>query len=146
MENAQEIERLIAEIEASADPATRTGVRQLVEAILEFHGAGLARMVELAGEDVVRTFARDDLAAALLLLYELHPESFETRVQRAIDRLQGVELLGIADSVVRVKSTAPREVIEQALYAAAPEVAAIEIEGEPRASSSFVPLEALFSR
>jgi hypothetical protein len=146
MENVQDIERLITEIEATADPATRTGVRQLVEAILEFHGAGIARMAELAGEGVVRSFARDDLAGALLLLYGLHPESFETRVQRAIDRLQGAELVGIADSVVRVKGTASREAIEQALYAAAPEVAAIEIEGEPRASSTFVPLEALFSR
>ena len=79
MENVQDIERLITEIEATADPATRTGVRQLVEAILEFHGSGLARMVELAGEGVVRSFARDDLASALLLLYGLHPESFEAR-------------------------------------------------------------------
>jgi hypothetical protein len=146
MENVQDIERLIGEIEASADPATRTGVRQLVEAILEFHGAGIARMVELAGEGVVRSFARDDLAGALLLLYGLHPEGFETRVQRALDRVQGVELVGIVDFVVRVKGTAPREAIEQALYAAAPEVAAIEIEGESRASSSFVPVEALLSQ
>jgi hypothetical protein len=146
MEHAQEIERLIAELEATADPATRKGVRQLVEAILEFHGAGLTRMVELAGEPVVRSFARDELAAALLLLYGLHPESFEARVQRALDKVQGVELVGIADSMVRVKGSATRETIEQALFAAAPEVTAIEIDGEKQATSSFVPLEALLIR
>ncbi len=145
MEHVQEIERLIAEIEASADPATRAGVRQLVEAILEFHGEALGRIVELSGEGLVRSFARDDLAAALLLLYGLHPESFEIRVQRAIDKLQGLELVGTADFVVRVKGGVPRDVIEAALYAAAPDIEAIEIEGGP-ASSSFVPLEALTSR
>ena len=120
-------------------------MRQLLTAVLEFHGAGLARMVELSGEGAVRSFAHDDLAAGLLLLYGLHPDTFEVRVRRAVDKLRGVELLGISDSVVRVKSSASRETIEQAIFAMAPEAAAIEIEGAA-ASSSFVPLEALISR
>src|SRR5581483_10015635 len=110
-------------IEATADPGTKAQVRRLVEGILEFHGEGLARILELSGESLVRTLARDELVSALLLLYGLHPEGFEARVRRAVDKLQGVELIGIADFVVRVKSTAPRQVVEQALYAAAPEIA-----------------------
>jgi hypothetical protein len=45
-----------------------------------------------------------------------------------------------------VKGNAPREAIEQALYAAAPEVEAIEIEAPTSASPSFVPLEAIIGR
>ena len=146
LKHIQQIERLIREIEASADPATKAGVRKLVEAILEFHGAALSRMLELSGDGLARTFARDDLAASLLLLYGLHPEEFETRVQRAVDRLQGVDLLSISGFVVRVKGDAPRPVIEQALYAAAPEIAEEEIEGARAAVPSFVPLEALLGR
>jgi hypothetical protein len=144
VEHIQEIERTIREIEATADPNTKAGVRRLVEGILEFHGEALSRILELSGETLVRTLARDELVAALLLLYGLHPDDFETRVRRAIDKLQGVELLEIADFSVRLKTTAPRASIEQALYAAAPEITAIESDG-PAAAAAFVPLEALFS-
>jgi hypothetical protein len=145
MEHIQEIERLICQIEESADPGTKAGVRELVQAILEFHGAGLNRIVELSGEQQVREFARDEAVAPLFLLYGLHPETLEARVRRAVDKLQGVDLTSIEDGVVRLKSDVSREAIEQALYAAAPEIVAVEIE-TTAASSSFVPLEALFSR
>jgi hypothetical protein len=144
VDHIKEIERIILDIETTADPRTVAEVRRLVEAILEFHGEAIGRMLELAGEPMVRTFAREEAVSALLLLYGYHPENFEARVQRAIDKLQGVDLLGISGSIVRVKSTVPREVVEQALYTAAPEIAAIEIDGPP-ATPSFVPLEALFS-
>ena len=49
MERIQAIEALIRQVEESADPATRAGVRELVQAILEYHGAGFERMVEIAG-------------------------------------------------------------------------------------------------
>ncbi len=138
-----EIERLVAEIEEIADPRTRDGVRELVAAILGYHGEALARMVELAGEAARRAFARDELAGSLLLLYGLHPDDFETRVRRALDRVPGAELAGISDFVVRVRGAAPHEAVEQALYAAAPEVSAIEIEGT---TGAFVPVEALMGR
>ena len=88
MERVFEIEALIRRVEESADPATRAGVRELVQAILEYHGAGVERLVEIAWEanpSLVQAFARDDLVASMLLLYDLHPEDFSTRVQRAID-------------------------------------------------------------
>ena len=144
MDHIRLIEERIREIEATADPGLRAGVRDLVSAILEYHGAGLARILEIAGEPVTRECARDPLAGSLLLLYNLHPEDFETRVRRAVDGLPGVMLAGIADGVVRLRAVSPatsREAVEQALYAAAPEIAAVEIEGLQE--SSFVPLEAL---
>jgi hypothetical protein len=145
MAHVQEIEGLIKEIEATADPHTRDRVRRLVEAILGFHEEAVSRVVELAGETAVRGFARDELAASLLLLYGLHPDDFETRVRRAVDRIPGVELEGIADFAVRLKGTAPREGVEQALFAAAPEISAIEIEGAS-AAAAFVPVEVLLGK
>lgn len=144
MEHIGRIEELIRELESTADPGTRAGLRELVAAILEYHGAGLGRMVEIAGEAVTREFARDPLAASLLLLYNLHPEEFQTRVRRAVDGLPGVLLTGFDGAVVRLRAisaSTSREALEQALYAAAPEIAGIELEGA--ASPSFVPLEAL---
>jgi len=144
-ERIQAIEGLIRQVEESADPATRAGVRELVQAILEYHGAGLERIAELAGEPLVRQFAHDDLVGSLLLLYGLHPDEFSTRVQRAIDAIPYVELAGISDYNVRVRvmpgGEISREALEQSLFAAAPETETVEIEG--LAPASFVPVEAL---
>ena len=145
-ERIQAIEGLIRRVEESADPATRAGVRELVQAILEYHGAGLERIAELAGEPLVRQFARDDLVASLLLLYGLHPEDFATRVQRAVDAIPYVELAGISDYNVRIKvmpgGEISREALEQSIFAAAPETESVEIEGLA-APASFVSVEAL---
>ena len=50
MERVQQIEALIRQVEASADPGLRAGVRELVEALLEYHGAGLERILEILRE------------------------------------------------------------------------------------------------
>jgi hypothetical protein len=146
MQYVQEIEGLIREIEASADPNTRELVHRLVEVILGYHEEAVSRMVELAGEPATRDFARDELAASLLLLYGLHPDDFETRVRRAVDRIPGVELTGIEDFAVRLKGSAPREAVEQALFAAAPEVSEINFEGASGDGAAFVPIEALLGK
>ena len=143
MGHAEQIEQLIREIEATADPRTRDAVRRLVAAILGFHEEALSRIVELAGEPMVRGFARDERVASLLLLYGVHPDDFETRVRRAVDRIPGVELAAIDDFSVRLKGDAPRETVEPALFAAAPEISTIEIEGAVSAAAAFVPLGAL---
>jgi hypothetical protein len=146
MAHVQEIEGLIRKIEATADPHTRDQVRRLVEAILGYHEEAVSRMVELAGEAAVRGFSRDELVASLLLLYGLHPDDFETRVRRAVDRIPGVELERIADFAVRLRGSASREAVEQALFAAAPEISAIEMEGAPETAAAFVPVEALLAK
>src|SRR5690349_1915909 len=131
MERMQRIETLIQQVEASADPSTKAGVRELLGALLEYHGTGLGRILELVGESDTRELARDPLVASLLLLYDLHPEDFETRVKRAVDALPGVLLVSISDGVVRLRATSSsteRAAVEQALYEAAPEIAAVDIE------------------
>ncbi len=148
MEGIRQIEGLIRQIESTADPELRARVRELVGAILEFHGAGLQRMLELAGEanPLIREFARDDLVSSMLLLYGLHPEDFAARVRRAVDSLPNVELSGVDGSTVRLRALNPgvaRDAVEQAIYTAAPEAERIEIDGLEPAAPSFVPLEAL---
>jgi hypothetical protein len=153
MERIEQIEGLILQIEASADPVTMAGVRQLVEAILEYHGAGLERTLDIVrgssgGDAAVREIARDALTGSLLLLYGLHPEDFETRVRRAVDGIPGVVLTGLSDGVVRLRAISAdtsRQAVEQILYSAAPEIVGLEIEGLQTATA-FIPLEAILGR
>ncbi len=151
MERIERVEALIRSIEQTADADTRDRVRELVETLLEYHGGGLGRILELiresgpSGETTVRALARDPLVSSMLLLYGLHPDDFETRVRRAVDALRNVELAAIDGLTVRLKTTGSvsRESLEQAVYAAAPETAALEIEGDPPSPAAFVPLEAI---
>jgi len=155
------IETLIEEIERFADPAAQARTRAIVQAVLEFHGAGLARLVgQVAaagppGRTLLETFARDDLVANLLLLHGLHPQDLEERVALALDRVRpqlrshggDVELLGVDGGVVRLRmrgschgcpssSATLRQTIEAAVYDAAPDVTAVEVEGVVEPSPS----------
>src|SRR5690349_8984089 len=74
-QSIQQIEALTQRIESIADPATRESAGELVQAVLDLHGAALERMIELVaeagapGEAIVESFARDDLVGSLLLLH-----------------------------------------------------------------------------
>ena len=118
---------------------------------MELHGAGLDRMLGIAfdegeaGRALIDRFGDDELVSSLLLLYGLHPLNLEGRVMAALEkirpslRLQGgrVELLGIAEGVVRLRlggggnsAQALRQAVEEAVYAAAPDLTAIQVEEE----------------
>jgi Fe-S cluster biogenesis protein NfuA len=161
------IEALIEELERTADPATQAQARAIVQAVLEFHAAALGRLmghVAAAGassgadRDLLETLARDELVASLLLLHDLHPHDQGTRVARALDQVRpqlrahggDVELLGLDGGVVRLRmqgschgcpssSVTLRELIETTLYNAAPDIAAIEVEGAATAGDAPVP-------
>ena len=146
MEGIQRIEALIGQVEALTDPDTRSTVRELVSAILEYHSEGLGRVLEIIQDPVlIHALGRDPVAGSLLLLYGLHPEDFETRVRRAVDGIPHVQLLSTEDQIVRLRALGSgpvsKEAVEQVVFAAAPEAAAVEIDG--LAPSSFVPLETL---
>lgn len=155
MESLQRIEQLIQQIDEAADPNIREVARDLVQTLMDFHGAGIERMMDLIaasgeqGAAIIGSIGRDDLAGALLLLYSLHPDDIETRVRRAVNKLRNVELESIGAGVVRVRVAAnghahpDKAAIETAIYSAAPEALAVVIEGIREAG--FVPLEALMS-
>lgn len=170
----QQIEGLIQGIESSSDPATRARAQELLQLVLELHGAGLERMLDLAADGgdaglaIIDGFAGDELVSSLLLLHGLHPLDLEARVMQALEMVRpslvshgsDVELLGIADGIVRVRlqggshgcGSSPMQLkqqIEEAVLAAAPDMTSLEIEGLMQEQSfprtGFVPLEQLFA-
>jgi Fe-S cluster biogenesis protein NfuA/nitrite reductase/ring-hydroxylating ferredoxin subunit len=164
----QKIEGLVRAVEQAKDPAARTAAIELMQALMELHGAGIERMMEIvsesgaAGNQIIDRLAADDLVASLLLLYDLHPVDIETRIIRALDKVRpylqshggNVAILGINDGVLRLKlqgscdgcassAMTLKLAIEGAIYDAAPDLSALEVEGvtqEP-ATSKLVQLE-----
>jgi Fe-S cluster biogenesis protein NfuA/nitrite reductase/ring-hydroxylating ferredoxin subunit len=146
------IEELLGRLRDHGDPTTAETAEELVRLVVEFYGAGLERVVELAGEDVLERFVKDELVASLLVLHDLHPKDTETRVLEALDQVRpylgshagGVELLGVdPQGVVRLRlegscDGCPSSVmtvklaIERAIEEAAPEVTAVEVENLTR--------------
>jgi Fe-S cluster biogenesis protein NfuA len=158
------IETLIAELEQSADTAAQAQARAIVQAVLEFHGASLAKLLGHvaaagdAGRTILEAMGRDELVSSLLLLHDLHPDDLGVRVGRALDQVRpqlrrdggDVELLGLDDGVVRLRmqgschgcpssAVTLRQLIETAIFNAAPDVAAIEVEGVVAANAPLVP-------
>ncbi len=163
------VETLVEEIENSADPVVRAKTLELIQTLMDFHGAGIGRMMEItantgaAGYAIFGDFAGDELVASLLLLYDLHPRGIEERIEQAIEKVRpslnlhegGVELLGVSDGVVKLRlqgscdgcpssALTLKHTIEEAIYAAAPDIVAIEVEGVVETKSStngFVQIE-----
>src|SRR5215468_1456406 len=168
---SQRIEGLIARVEAAPDQNLRTNALNLTRSLMELHGAGLDRMMEIvaragaSGYALMDDFAGDDLVAGLLLLYGLHPHDLETRVMKALDETRpylqshggDVELLGVTGGTVRLRlagscrscssSTMTLKLaIERAIYDAAPDVTEIVTEGQialngPATANGLVQLE-----
>lgn len=143
--------------------------RELVQLLMEVHGAALERIMEIIdesgepGEAIILKAGKDPIVRPLLLLYSLHPEDLETRVLKALDvatpRLRKhnseVELLGICDGAVRVRISTSghvcgstgktvQSIVEECLYDHAPDLTSLEVLGqEDTASAHFVSLESL---
>jgi len=152
----EQIEELVLKLETGPDAEVRATARELVQALMEFHGTGLERILGILRQrgDVEATmdqFARDELVRSLLLLYGLHPVDLETRVREALDKTRpylrshggNVELVGIEpDGAVRLRmqgschgcpssAVTLKLAIEQAIRDAAPDVTSIVVvEGE----------------
>ena len=150
----QRIDVLLREVERFADPAAQAHTREIVQAILDMHGAGLERILEhLAasgppGAAILDACTRDEVAAGLLLLHGLHPLDLEARVLQALEQVRpalrthggNVELLGVSDGVVRLRllgschgcpssAVTMKQTIEEAILAKAPDATAVEVEG-----------------
>ena len=143
------IEGLLDEIARTADSSVLERAEDLVGAVLSLYGAGLSRVVELSDAEQVRALADDELLGPLLLLHDLHPDTTEVRIQRALDRVRpylgshagGIEFLGVDDEGIAhlrlegscdscPSSTATVQgAVEKAILDAAPEVQALRVEG-----------------
>lgn len=168
----QSIEALLQRIEKANDPAMSAMARDLVQRLMQFHGESIERMLELIHQDapgkstIIDTLGQDPLVCSLLLLYGLHPDGFEARVQQALEKTRpylkshggNVSLIGVDDAgavTLRLEgschgcassSATLKLAVEEAIYEAAPDVTAIHVEGaveEPSRSIAFVPLSQL---
>jgi Fe-S cluster biogenesis protein NfuA len=139
----ERVEALLDQVEAFPEPQ-REVATELVQALLDMYGEGLAKIVAAGGPIPVE----DELVAHLLLLHGLHPEPLEERVTGALDSVRpylvahggGVELLGVADGVVHLRlegachgcpssAVTLRHAVEDAVLKAAPDVERIEADG-----------------
>jgi Fe-S cluster biogenesis protein NfuA len=168
-EDMQKIGGLVQEIESIADPAARAAAKNLIQSLMDLHGAALEKTLEIvaeAGEPgmaIIDRLGHDTLVSSVLVLYGLHPEDIETRVVNAFERVrpqlrkQGceVELLGINNGTIRLRvetgshtcgSTAKtvQATLEGAMYDAAPDLTSLVIEGlKEKPASGFVALDKL---
>jgi hypothetical protein len=147
------IEKLIQRLEASPDSETRAVAFSLMQAVLELHGSGIERMIEIvfdsgeASKTTIRRLGSDPLVSSLLVLHDLHPDDLETRVQQVLNKLHDqAELLGAFEGVVRVRLLSSacglKEAVEAALLNGVPDAAAVIVE-DALPASTFVPLAAL---
>jgi Fe-S cluster biogenesis protein NfuA/nitrite reductase/ring-hydroxylating ferredoxin subunit len=166
------IEALVHQIENVPDPALKATAKDLVQSLMELHGAGIERMLEIvhqsaaSGPAIIEALGRDDLVRSLLLIYGLHPDDLETRVSQALEKTRpylkshggNVNLVGVDERgavTLRLEgnchgcpssSATLKLAVEDAIYEAAPDVTAIIVQGsiqEQQPAAAFVPLSQL---
>ena len=168
-EQIRQLGTLIAQFDHLPDGPQKAACKELVQVLMDVHGAGLERILEIvyesgtAGPALIDKIGQDSVAGSLLLLYSLHPDDIETRVQKAVERMAPrlrklactAELVSAEAGVVQVRlSTAGqscgsstkdlRAIVEDTVYERAPDVVSLEILGlEEPAASGFVALESL---
>lgn len=171
-EKMRQLGTLVGELDQMPGAGSKVATRELVQLLMEVHGAGLERMIELLSEPgvepgrpgsaIIHRFGQDPIVRSLLLLYGLHPDTLETRVLQALDALKGrlrkfdseVKLVSIHDGVVQLRlqtghargSTIKdlRAIVEGGIYDFVPDLASLTIlASEDEASSGFVPLQSL---
>ncbi len=158
------IERLLAEAEALPDPQARGLVKALAASLIDLVGDGLQRVTDLAGPDISRQLADDELVGNLLVLCGQHPDAPAVRAERALAAATkelssvGVTFEGVDAMIgggVRVRVTADRgaasdndrvrTMVEAIVIARAPDADSVQLEvsGKPVAPQGFVPLDRL---
>lgn len=158
------IEELVDSLGENADVRTRDRVAELLRLVTELYGAGLTRVVELAGvtaPELVGALAADELVGSLLLAHGLHPEPLAQRVEAALAGVRpllsshggNVELLELDEEVGAVRlrllgscdgcpssAITLQSAVEGAILKAAPEIVCIDVD-PPEAEAGGVPIE-----
>jgi len=158
-----QLERLVDELWAMEATPARDLAEELLGLLSELYGAGLARVVELAGATapaLVDAFMADSLVAGLLLAYGLGPRDLADRVEAALERARpllsshggDVELVEVDEQAGAVRlrllgscdgcpasAVTLRSAVEAAILEAAPEVVCIDV-GQPVPSTRGVPV------
>ena len=168
-EQVRKLGELVTQFDDMPDSPQKTAGKELVQLLMEVQSQGLERMMEIVfdsnetGGALIDRLGKDDVAGGLMLLYSLHPDSLEVRVQSAVERMRSrlrklsctIDLLSIDDGVVRVRVTRGghscgssaselRALVENGVYELAPDLTSLEISGlEEPAPTGFVALDSL---
>jgi Fe-S cluster biogenesis protein NfuA len=144
------IAEIVERLEQLPGP-TRAVAHECVQALLEFHGQALARLLNgverSAGAAALEPLLRDDLVRTVLLIHGLHPHSLESRLQGALETVRpymkshggDIELVSLQDNVARVRfdgscqscpaSTVTMELaVRRAIEEACPDLLGLELE------------------
>lgn len=87
------VEEVLDRLAQRDDREASAAAEELVRVLMDFYGAGLARIMHLmgsaTGDDGPRpALLRDELVTSLLVLHDLHPEDTATRIGRALDSVR----------------------------------------------------------
>jgi Fe-S cluster biogenesis protein NfuA len=171
-EQVRQLGRLVAQFDQLPDSAAKAAGKELVQLLMDVHGRGLERAMEIvfdAGDfapGVIDKLGQDPSVGTLLLLYSLHPDELEARVKKAVERMRprlrklacAIELEHVEESSVRVRLTTSghncgssagdlRSIVEDGMYEFAPDVTSLEIAGlEEATPAGFVALESLLGQ
>lgn len=153
------VESLVHTLEELPETSAREAARALTRALLDLHGAGLSRILELIGADTASRIADDPEVGGVLLLHGLHPLPADGRLSRALESLReqfhslggDVELVSATDQDVRLRlrgnpavAHTLRALAEELVIEAAPDVETVEFEEAwDRDSTGRVPLPLL---
>jgi NifU-like domain len=172
-EQVRQLGQLITQFDQMPEGPQKNACKELVHLLMDVHGAGLDRMMEIvfenevAGPAIIDKLAQDPVTGSLLLLYSLHPEDLETRVNKAVERMRprlrklsySVDLTRVDEGTVEVRVTSTssghscgstakevRGIVEDCVYELAPDVTSLEIRGlEEPPNAGFVALECLMA-
>lgn len=168
----RQLGNLITQFDQMPEGPQKTACKELVQLLMDVHGAGLERMMEIvfeseaSGPAIIDKLGHDTITGSLLLLYSLHPDDLQTRVHNAVERISprlrklscSAELIGIDEGAVQVRVTTDghacgcstkdaRAIVEEGVYELAPDVISLEILGPDEPSNSgFVALESLMGQ
>ena len=171
-EKIRQLGILVGDLDQMPSGNSKTAAREVIQLLMEVHGAGLERIMELVfeaggkpgttGEAIISKLGEDPIVGNLLLLYSLHPDDFESRVLKAIEnagaRLRKfdstVELVSIREGAVQLRlrtsshscgSTTKnlQSMVEENLYELAPDLISLSIAVPEDDAGGFVPVENL---
>ncbi|MGW0694200.1 hypothetical protein [Streptomyces sp. NPDC002738] len=155
VEVGQRVEELLDRLTTIGDQEVGAAAEDLVRVLMDFYGAGLARIVDRlstpadrgTGNGPLAALLDDELVSSLLALHDLHPEDIGTRIARALDSVRDpVEVVGFDEEtgILRLRSSseagdgggcgcpstgaATRRSVEDALACFVPEVNQVEME------------------
>lgn len=160
----ERIEQLLDQLAATGDSPARDLAEELLRAVSDLYGSGLARIVAITAEvapEAMNRLVADDLVSGLLSLHDLHPDDLSVRITAALDSVRpmlgqhggDVELLGIDEEAGAVhlrllgscdgcpsSSATLKGAIEVALAQHAPEIVILDVEEPEPAPAPGTPI------